>query len=437
MKSARQVATELLIDVNNNSGYSNIILDKTLKNLEISKEEKAFCSALFYGVLENKLLLDHVIKKYSKVKLQKISKEVIEILRISIYQLLFMQNIPVSAVVNEGVNLTKKLRVASASGFVNAILRGFIRDNMKIPFINNKNTEDYLSVKYSCNIDIIKLLLSQYDKKTIEDFLQYCNEQKGSYIKVNTTKISSDELLKRFISKGIEAKVDNVLKNAVYIKNQGSIANLDEFKEGLFHIEDKSSQMCVNLINAQSNDRILDTCSAPGGKTFAMAEDMCGKGEIISCDIHKHKIKLIEDGAKRLGLSNIHPMLNDAKVYNSELGVFDKVLCDVPCSGLGIMGKKPEIKYKNPKDFENLPDIQYNILKNSSQYLKVGGILIYSTCTINKNENEKVIEKFLKENTDFDPFNKNEHKDGSFMTTFLPMEYNCDGFFTATLVKKK
>ncbi|MEG1994376.1 MAG: methyltransferase domain-containing protein, partial [Oscillospiraceae bacterium] len=179
------------------------------------------------------------------------------------------------------------------------------------------------------------------------------------------------------------------------------------------------------------------TCSAPGGKTFAMAEDMDGKGEIISCDIHEHKIKLIDDGAKRLGLKNVFPRLNDAAVFNEELGLFDKVLCDVPCSGLGIMGKKPEIKYKDPKDFEDLPKIQYNILKNSSQYLKVGGILVYSTCTINKNENEKVIQRFLEENENYAPLFLEGHKDGSFMTTFLPMEYDCDGFFTATLVKKK
>lgn len=437
MKSARQLATELLIQLNANNGYSNIILDKKLKKEELPKEEKAFCSALFYGVLENKLLLDHVIKKYSKVRLKKLSKEVIEILRMSIYQLLFMENIPVSAVVNEGVKLTKKLRVASASGFVNAILRGFIRDEMKIPFIDKKNIENYLSVKYSCNIDIIKLLLSQYDKETIQNFLDFCNNQKGSYVKVNTTKITSNELLKRFTDKGINAKKDDYLENCIYIKNQGAIANLGEFKDGLFHIEDKSSQMCVSLVEPLENDRVLDACSAPGGKTFAIAEDMSGKGEIVACDIHKHKIKLIEDGAKRLGLENINAMLNDGKVYNSELGVFDKVLCDVPCSGLGIMGKKPEIKYKNPEDFENLPDIQYKILKNSSQYLKVGGVLIYSTCTINKNENERVIEKFLKENKDFSPLNKENHKDGSFMTTFLPTEYNCDGFFTATLVKNK
>ncbi|MEG1448013.1 MAG: 16S rRNA (cytosine(967)-C(5))-methyltransferase RsmB [Oscillospiraceae bacterium] len=437
MKTARQIAVELLLEVNNNGGYSNIVLDKALKNSEIPKEEKGFCSALFYGVLENKLLIDHVIKKYSKVKINKISKEVMEILRISIYQLLFMENIPISAVVNEGVKLTKTFRVASASGFVNAILRGFIRDEKKIPFIDKKHIDSYLSVKYSCNIDIIKLLLSQYDKKEVEAFVKYCNCQTGSYIKVNTTKTSADSLAKSLLDKGIMAKKDTSVENCIYIKNQGAVANIDEFRDGLFHIEDKSSQMCVRLVAAKSTERILDTCSAPGGKTFAMAEDMDGKGEIISCDIHEHKIKLIDDGAKRLGLKNVFPRLNDAAVFNEELGLFDKVLCDVPCSGLGIMGKKPEIKYKDPKDFEDLPKIQYNILKNSSQYLKVGGILVYSTCTINKNENEKVIQRFLEENENYAPLFLEGHKDGSFMTTFLPMEYDCDGFFTATLVKKK
>lgn len=437
MKTARQLAVEILMTVNNNGGYSNIVLDKALKqNQDMSKEEEGFCSALFYGTLENKLFLDYIISKYSSKKLNKLSKEVLEILRLSFYQLVFMKNIPNSAVVNEAVKLTKKLRVASASGFVNAVLRSFLRDGGNVPEIKVKSKDEFLSIKYSCGKDIVSLLLSQYDEKTVEEFLNRSNNKRGCFLKTNTTKISSAKLSELFSEKGIENEIDDMLDDAIYIKNQGSVVKLSEFSKGYFHIEDKSSQICAKLVGAGCKDKVLDSCAAPGGKSFSIAEDMEGKGELISCDIHNHKIKLINDGAKRLGLSNIKAMLNDASKPNKELGTFDKVLCDVPCSGLGIMGNKPEIKYKSVADFERLPQIQYNILKTCSAYVKPGGTLTYSTCTINKKENEEVINRFLSENNDFEPLVNNNLGIKSFMTTFIDKKYNCDGFFTATLIKK-
>jgi 16S rRNA (cytosine967-C5)-methyltransferase len=254
------------------------------------------------------------------------------------------------------------------------------------------------------------------------------------YLRVNSLKITEDELIDSFEKRKREASKTEVLANCISIKGIGSIENLPQYKKGFFHVQDLSSQMLCNIIHPKPNETIFDMCSAPGGKAFTIAQYMQDKGQILAFDLYESRINLIQQSAQRLGLECIKTSVNDATLYNENLGLADKVLCDVVCSGLGIIRRKPEIKYKDPEEFEKLPQIQYNILLNSSKYVKEGGMLIYSTCTLNKKENEEVVLRFLSENKDFEPLQIPQYE--NYMHTFLPQEINSDGFFVATLIKK-
>ncbi|MEG1779310.1 MAG: 16S rRNA (cytosine(967)-C(5))-methyltransferase RsmB, partial [Oscillospiraceae bacterium] len=399
MTTARQVAVEALLGVNTKGGYSNLVLNNELKQAKLTPQDNAFASVLFYGVLERKLTLDHYIMHYTKKPMNKLTPAVVEILRTAFYQLMYMENIPPSAVVNESVTLTRVNRCSSASGFVNGVLRAFIRDDKK-PVPVKGGEIAVMSVGYSCPEWIIKLLINDYGKESTLKILQSFFGRKTLYARVNTVKTTTEQIINLFDKKEIAAKAD-LLQNCISLNGTGSIEKLGIYKRGLFHIQDKACQLALECLSPKSGERILDACSAPGSKSFTMAEYMNNTGEIVACDIYPHKLPLIEDGAKRLGINIIKPILQDSTVFNESLGEFDKVLCDVPCSGLGIMGKKPEIRYKEQAEIQKIDELQYKILENSSKYCKVGGIVMYSTCTLNKAENQAVAEKFIAEHTEF------------------------------------
>jgi len=432
-KLARQTAVEALLQINEEGGYSNVVFHNLVTRNELSPQDTALCSVLVYGALERRLTLDHIIGAYSKTPVRKLTPAVREILRISLYQLLYLEHIPDSAAVNEAVKLTRLMKVASASGFVNGVLRSFLRDEKKIPPVKQKGLAQQWQVDYSCPAVLIQRLLDSCSKEQVKSLLEHSLGRPSLFARVNTTKITVEELLKRLAGEGVEAVAED-LEGCIRLANTSSLEKLPSFREGLFHIQDKSSQLCAKLVSAQPGMRVLDVCSAPGSKSFTISEYMNNEGQVLSCDIYPEKIKKIREGAERLGLSVITAMENDAMEYKAELGQFDRVLCDVPCSGLGIIGRKPEIKYKDPKEFEGLPPIQMDILEASCKYVKEHGILTYSTCTVLPEENQNIVTEFLKNHPEFEPYHQPEHTEGWYSVLFPNMK-NSDGFFIATMRK--
>lgn len=443
-KNARQLALEALLMVNLKGGYSNIVLNKVLKKSYLSRVDMNFMSALFYGVLERKITLDYIIQNYSKIKFSKISDDVLEILRISLYQLLYMDKIPKSAAVNEGVNLAKYIGKTKATGFINGILRSFVRDGCKIILPDEKKSQiEHLSVKYSCPVFIINLWITYYGLDFTVDLLESLSFKSDLIARVNTLKISSQELQNKFNSNNILAVPSQLDNDALNINFMGSIEDNEFYKAGYFHIQDISSQICCKMLDAKAGQRVLDVCAAPGGKSLTIAQLMQNKGELLSCDIYNSKLDLLKLSALRLGIDIIKTKKRDAVIDKSlEEKSFDRILCDVPCSGLGIIRRKPEIRYKSFDDLENLCDLQYKILCNSASLLKENGILIYSTCTLNPKENNKIADKFLEEHKDFEAFNLN--LPDSFLRndfeplnqhTFFPNRENTDGFFISAFTR--
>lgn len=433
MKSARMIVCELLEKLEK-SAYSNLALDGVLQSSDVSARDKAFISRLFYGVIERKATLDYIISLYSSKPLQKLDTVILETLRMGIYQLLYMDSVPDNAAVNESVELVKQLGKKSAAPFVNAVLRSFIRDDKK--FALPKDRLQKFCVEYSCSADLAKKLIDQYGEDKASEFLKRSLEPHKLYLRVNNTKTDCDSLIADFSKNGVSVKKCMLLDNCLEAEPFGSVENNELFKKGYYHVQDLSSQLCCAALEPKKGEKILDICSAPGGKAFTITEMAGDECELYACELHDKRVKLIKNGAERLGLKSIKALQNDAKAYNESFPKFDKILCDVPCSGTGVIRSKPEIKYADLKKFEGLPKIQYDILSTAAKYLKVGGELVYSTCTVLKEENELVIDKFLKEHKDFvgvsfltdigAPF-------GEYKASIIAESFDCEGFFISKI----
>lgn len=442
-KSARQIAFEALMRVQENAAYSNITLNSLLSKSSISNRDKAFASMLFYGVLEKKLLLDYHLSQYSSKPVNKLDLAVLTILQMGMYQLYFMDGVPESAAVNESVKMCKDNKLYSASKYVNAVLRAAAKQNgVKLPD-KRRGKNKYLSIKYSCPEEIIKLWRKSYGDELTEGILQELDGRPPMTARVNTLKISADELIKRFMEIGITAVSSEKLTNCIELQNTGAVEALELYKEGLFHIQDRASQICCGLFGVKSGNTVIDACSAPGGKAFTLSEIMENKGRLIACDLYEHRLGLIYDGAKRLGINIIETLTASTDKYR-DFPQAERVLCDVPCSGLGIIRRKPELRYKKDLGLENLPDLQYNILCNCADFVKKGGLLIYSTCTLNPAENGSNAERFLSERKDFEPYEiklpegirRGMDEPGNQLTLF-PQINGTDGFFISMFKKIK
>ena len=433
MDNARKTALRMLIKAEKNNSYSNILLSDSLKKSDLSAQDKRFVSAMFYGIIERRITLDAVINELCSNKSQKLGVETRNILRCGIYQLLFMDSVPDNAAVDESVKLAKGSN-PSTSGFVNALLRGFIRRGKVLP--KQKNKMERLSVEYSCPVWLIRKWLSEYGEKACMEMLETSLGKAPTTVRINSVFEPVEDTLKILSHEGIEYKKLAVLDNAFKLYFSGSIENTNAYKQGRLHVQDLSSQFCAAALEPCEGDVVLDLCSAPGGKAFTIAEIMNNKGNVFAYDLHENRVKLISSGAKRLGLTCIQAQTNDAKLRSDDVPMADKVLCDVPCSGLGVIRRKPEIKYKDPNEFDRLPEIQYDILKTSSEYVKQGGILIYSTCTLSRDENDNVVDRFLTEYSSFEScalgsaFGADSNKT---RITFTPGKYDSDGFFVAKL----
>ena len=438
MGDARMTAAKLLMRMENSGSYSNILLDHALSASDLSERDKAFAAALFYGVTERQLTLDYVIEKNSNLPFAKLDKNAVTVLRTGLYQILYMPSVPESAAVNESVKLCKKLKLFHATGFVNGLLRGFIRNGKKIEF-GGLSDEERLSVEFSCPKRLTEKWTEEYGAENARRILEASIGAPPIYARVNTMRVSEEELVRLLKKDGIKAEVFPRLSGCVKLEKTGDIEKSQAFKDGLFHIQDVSSQLCRLTLRPIVNETVIDICAAPGGKSFTMAELMGNNGRVISMDLYEQRVGLIAEGAQRLGLRIVEPRVNNAVSFNGELPQADRVLCDVPCSCLGTIRRKPEIKYKD-EDVSELPRLQRAILEISARYVKAGGTLVYSTCTLSKAENEGVAEDFARSHDDFSPIVQTLPYVGAEnapMRTFFPEKNGGDGFFTASFRRIK
>lgn len=435
MINARQIAFEALLKTFKEDAYSNLTLDRFLSKTNIDTRDKSFVSALFYGTIERKITIDYQLSKYLSKPLKKLKPEVLILLELGAFQILFMNKVPISAAVNESVSLAKRNSLSFASGLVNAVLRKIASNGILLP--DEKDKAYCLSVKYSCPVEYVQLWFEELGEADTVSLLESTVGETEIIIRTNTCRCSSDELIEILGNEGVKAE-KKYIDNALSIDLSGQdIETLNSYKEGLFHVQDLSCQICCRALGAKNNETIFDLCSAPGGKAFTVAQYMNNEGSVRCFDLYKSRVELIKKGADRLGLTCISAEVSDASIYNEKIGIADRVLCDVPCSGLGIIRRKPEIKYKSIDSLSDLPEIQYNILSNAARYVKPAGTLVYSTCTLMRRENDDVCERFLNLNEDFYAVTPAPDISQDKYLTLLPHKNGGDGFFIAVFKRKE
>ncbi|NLD87714.1 MAG: 16S rRNA (cytosine(967)-C(5))-methyltransferase RsmB [Clostridiales bacterium] len=436
--NARQLAVKLLLGIEDGA-YSDLLINRELEKSSLDRRDSAFCTALVLGTLQNRMLLDYYIEAFSSLKMNKISKRVLTVLRISVYQMILMDRVPHNAAVNEAVNIVKESGNNRAASFVNGVLRSISRSIDNLPEIKGKDELERLSIKYSHPLYITKKLSESVED--IESLLKENNKVPLLTVRVNTLKCSREKAVSMLESQEITVKY-GLSPQSLKLVGAGDIEKNECFTKGFITVQDDASQLCVQSVaNIIENKRvkILDACAAPGGKSFAAFALSGGKAHVTSCDIHEKKLSIMNREAERLGVQ-LDAMLLDARKEKKEfLNHFDLVMADVPCSGLGVIRKKPDIRYKAEESIERLPQIQLAILRNVSRYVKPSGTLLYSTCTVLREENENVIESFLRGNSEYmlKSFKLSSIGDvESGMITLLPNVHSTDGFFIARLERR-
>lgn len=428
MASAREKVLKGLYKIENDGAYSNKALNDILSDRSLADIDRAFVTELMLGITGHKLRLDYVIQRFSKLKLKKLSPWVHQILRMGVYQILFMDGVPDSAACNESVKLAAKYGHGAAKGYVNGVLRSVVRGRDDIAYPSDG--KERLSVLYSYPMWLTEKLINQYGEETAEKIMAESHKAHPVTVRVNSLKTNKAELTDILRREGINAVPSESAPYCIYINGALNINSSEAYKNGLYTLQNKSSMAAVESLKPKPNELILDLCAAPGGKTTYIAELMQNKGRIIAFDIHPHKIELINNAAKRLGISVINAEANDAEVLKNELtGTADRVLADVPCSGIGVIHKKPDIKWRRAaEDIPKLCAVQQRILNNAAEYVRPGGTLVYSTCTILKEENELQVKKFLDKHTEFC---LEEER------TLHTFETGGSGFYIARLVRGK
>lgn len=436
MTSARETALTALYKIENDGAYANLALKEQLAHSPLSEVDKKFVTALVYGTVQRKNTLIFLIDHYSKLKLKKISKFIQLIIMMGMYQILYMDKVPESAAVNESVKLARRYGHASSAGFVNGLLRTVIRnrDNLPVP----QDFFEALAVRHSLPVWLVQRWVERFGVEFAEALMDAMNREAGMSLRVNTLKTSREEVISRFP----EAVKSEISADGMVCRGF-DVANSREFAEGLISVQDQAAMLTAHILAPKPGETVMDLCAAPGGKSAHIAQLMENKGKILSFDIHAHKIQLIAQNANRLGIDIIHAELGNSAEFCAEYeGSADRILADVPCSGLGIIRRKPDIKWNRQADFDLLR-LQYAILENAARYLKDGGELVYSTCTLEPEENEKMIEKFLSADKNFTSVDINpllperlrRETAEKGMITLYPHLDDTDGFFIAKLKK--
>ena len=393
MDIARETALKILYKIDEEKAYSNIVLNSEIKKQKekLQRKDIGLISEIVYGVTTWRITLDEIIEKYSKIKLKKISKWILNILRMSIYQIIFLDKIPKAAAVNEGVNLAKKYGNRGSIGFVNAVLRKVDKKDYTGLFEEKDNIKRISITTSMPEWIILELKKEGVSIEKIEEICKNSNIRPSISVRINNLKINKQELKEKLQEKGIKTE-DGILNDFLILNNIKDIENMEEFTQGYFTVQDEVAGLTALVLNPQPGENVLDACSSPGGKTTYLAELMKNQGNIVATDIHEHRTKLVENAAKRLGINIIKTSVQDATIFNENYKEkFDKILLDVPCLGIGVLKRKPDIKWqKEQKDVDEISKIQYKILENCSKYLKKNGEIVYSTCSIFKKENERI-----------------------------------------------
>ena len=437
--TAREAAWTALQRWRKNGAWSDAALHAVLQNAQLEPRDAALAARICYGTLQNLTLLDHYLSVYCTTPLQKLEPKVLDLLRLSAYQIVLLDKIPPRAAVNEAVALCRKGGCARASGLVNAVLRRVAEHRDALPEIPGAGTADYLAVRYSHPQWLVKKLVSLLGTEEAEAFLRIDNEVSPISVQVNPLKTNEKALVDELRGEGVCVTPHPWVPGCLELSGTGDLTTLSAFYNGRFTVQDAAAHLIVCAADFARGQRVLDVCAAPGGKSFAAAFAMENEGSILSCDLHENKLKRIREGAQRLGITCIETAAVDGRAFREEwAGKFDVVICDVPCSGLGIIRKKPDIRYKDAQDFSALPEIQRAILETSARYVKRGGLLVYSTCTILPEENEQVTDDFLKAHDEFtyEAFSLPNGVSAPGHLTLWPQRDNTDGFYLSRMRRK-
>ncbi len=446
-ENTRALVLEILMQVSNQQEYSHIAIQNVLKKHQyLDKKDRAFIQKVAKGTIEREILLDYMISQFSSVNIKKIRPVIKNILRMSVYQMMFLDHIPDAPILNEGVKLAERKGFRNLKGFVNGILRNMSRQKEKIAYPKKEEGIDvYLSILYSMPLWIVQEWLLAYGEERAECILKGLMEQRPVTIRWNSKKGTVDNLTKKLGEEKVEVVPIKSLPYAFKIRKLDWVGGLSSFQEGLFAVQDVSSMLAVEAAEVQRGMHVLDICAAPGGKAAFLSQLVGEEGMVIARDLGTHKISLMEEGFQRLGLNNIRTMSQDALEETKELKEWaDVIIADVPCSGLGVAGRKPDIKYRITKeDQEKLSQLQRKMIKTVYPYLKQGGRLIYSTCTISKRENEEnvqwILENLPLKGVDFSHCLPEEYRDNTAKKGYvqlLPGIHPCDGFFIAKFLRK-
>ena len=440
-KTAREVALGALLSMEETEGYSNLVLAGALEAAQLSQRDASLASALFYGVLERKLTLDWYLQSCLRDPKKKLDPIARMALRCGAYQIFYLSRVPDSAAVNETVSAVRSFGRAELCGFVNGVLRSLLRQKDAL-FLPSGDSPEELSIRFSVPVGLIGLWNKAYGQELTKKLLASFEERTGLDIRVNRTRVTQEALRERLLSSGVELSPYETPAFAARLSNCGSPAALPEFSEGLFHVQDLSAQLTCAILDPGEGQTVVDCCAAPGGKTFTMAQQVGESGQVYAFDLYESRVGLIRDGASRLRLSNITARAADMTQPPKEPILADRVLCDAPCSGFGVIRRKPEIRYKNLDDTKALPDLQFAILENAASFTAPGGVLVYSTCTLNPRENGKVAQRFLQAHDDFAPkridlpgVSRVIDEPGHHLT-MMPFSGASDGFFAAAFVRK-
>lgn len=442
----RELIVDMLLEITKNGEYSHVVIGQTLEKYQfLSKADRSFLKKVTNGTIEQMIYIDYILNHYSKVKVNKMKPMIRAILRSSVYQLYFMDRIPVSAVCNEAVKLTAKRGFRNLKGFVNGILRNIVREECKEMLPPKENITEYFSVKYSMPEWLVKEWLDAYGLKQTESMFIYFLQEKNTTIRCNNSKITSIKLKEKLAEDGVKKIIDTPLDYAFEITGYDYLTGLSSFQEGLFAVQDISSMLVAEAAGVKANDVCIDLCAAPGGKTLHVADKLQGTGKVICGDISEKKAEKIMDNAERMGFDNVAVHVWDAALQEKELEkAADIVLADVPCSGLGVIGRKPDIKFKMCQEaMQELVPLQQKILSNAASYVKPGGVLMYSTCTVNRKENQDNVSWFLDNYPEFvmEDFSERMPEQIKILAAdgqlqLLPGMCGTDGFFIAKLRRK-
>ncbi len=444
--NTRELILGILLEVNKEGQYSHLVIRSTLEKYQyLEKQERAFITRVCEGTLEYKLRLDYILNQFSTVPAEKMKPVIRELLRSSVYQILYMDSVPDSAVCNEAVKLARKKGFYNLTGFVNGVLRKVAREYGSIRFPGKEEPEDYLSVIYSMPKWLVQRFLEQYGFEKTEKMLESFLKEKPTTIRIREYLVEKAAVLESLKSQKVTVEKAPYVENAYYLKDYDYLPALDAFRVGSIQVQDVSSMLVGEIADPKEGDYVIDLCAAPGGKTLCIADKLKGTGRVDARDISRTKTDYIRENAIRQNFLNVVVTEKDATQLDSEsLEKADIVLADVPCSGLGVMGRKTDIKYKlNPAKMQELVGLQREILEQASTYVKPGGTLIYSTCTIGKEENQDNVEWFLEhypyELESLDPYLCEELKSETTRKGYLqllPGVHQCDGFFIARLKRK-